>query len=211
MSGKSELSQSNGLEVQNLVMVRKGLTLPPITFSLLPGAGMGIYGPNGCGKSTLLDTIAGILPYKSGKIEIQGRLGYAMTFEGIQQNLTGLDNLFLEANYAGLAKQVAEDRIIKYAQLCRSEDFLEMKVHQMSAGMRVRLMITASLLTEPDILLLDEAFNALDETSVTSIKEILQLEKEKGLSILFVSHNKQHFDGVCENILELPAMQVHYL
>ncbi|KAF1297347.1 hypothetical protein BAU15_11395 [Enterococcus sp. JM4C] len=196
------------LIVENLVLSRKNSLEKPLSLSLEKGQGLGIYGPNGAGKSTLLDTISGILPAADGRITVNGTLSYAMQFDGFQENLSCLDNLYLEANYAGIPKNLRHERITQRAQECGVNSFLKKKVSQLSSGMRVRVMLAASLLINPDILLLDEAFNALDEETIASMQEILQREKERGLSLLFVSHNKFHFDSLCESILLFPSLEV---
>lgn len=201
------MEDKNVLEIKHLTLIRTKELTHDINLTLKKGHGLGIYGPNGSGKSTLLDTIADILPKKQGNILINGQLGYAMQAEGFQENMTCLDTLHLEAIYAGLPKKVAKKRITQYSKECSVESFLSKKVNQLSAGMQVRLMLTASLLVEPDILLLDESFNALDEDSITAIKQILKRQKEKGLSLVFVSHNKDHFTELCESILYFPELK----
>lgn len=201
------MKEKNILEIEDLILTRTNQLTHPLNLILKKGNGLGIYGPNGSGKSTLLDTIAGILPQKNGNILINGKLGYAMQAEGFQENMTCLDCLRLEAIYAGLSKKIAKERISQYSKECAVDSFLSKKINQLSAGMKVRLMLTASLLVEPEILLLDESFNALDEESIIAIKEILKKQKEKGLSILFVSHNKDHFIELCESILYFPELK----
>lgn len=199
---------NNVLEIEDLVLNRKKLSLPPISFFLEKQTGLGIYGTNGSGKSTLLDTIAGVLPKKSGSVIINGKVGYAMQPEGFQENMTCLDNLYLEAAYAGLSKQVAKSRIETYSLECDLQDFLMKKVTDLSSGMKVRLMLAASFLIEPDLLLLDESFNALDEESIQKIKQILLKKKANGMSLIFVSHNKMHFDELCDSLLLFPSLEV---
>ncbi|MGM0123206.1 hypothetical protein IGI37_000572 [Enterococcus sp. AZ194] len=198
----------NQLVVENLLLSRKNVTDQPISLSLKKGQGIGIYGPNGSGKSTLLDTISGILPVGEGEIIVNGVLSYAMQFDGFQENLSCLDNLYLEATYAGISKNQRQERIVQRAEECGVTSFLNKKVSQLSSGMRVRVMLAASLLVNPDVLLLDEAFNALDEETIGSMQEILHREKQKGLSLLFVSHNKFHFDSICEAIVLFPSLEV---
>ena len=195
------------LVTTNLLLNRKNIDTPPINLSLKKKAGLGIYGANGSGKSTLLDTLSGIILPKEGNVLVDGKIGYAMQPEGFQESMSCLDNLYLEASYAGLDKRTTRERIEKYSQACELTSFLNKKVNQLSTGMKVRLMLAASLLIEPHLLLLDESFNALDEESIQNIKSILINEKEKGMSLIFVSHNKEHFSGLCEQILYFPSLR----
>jgi ABC-type multidrug transport system ATPase subunit len=201
----------NQLVIEGMLLSRKTVTNQPISLTLKKGEGIGIYGPNGSGKSTLLDSISGILPLAEGRVTVNGILSYAMQFDGFQENLSCLDNLYLEANYAGIPKNERKERITKRAQECGVTSFLKKKVNKLSSGMRVRLMLAASLLVNPDVLLLDEAFNALDEETIVSMQAILHREKQNGLSILFVSHNKFHFESICESILLFPSLEVEAL
>ncbi|WP_297075522.1 ATP-binding cassette domain-containing protein [uncultured Enterococcus sp.] len=186
--------------IDNLLLKRKSAIQKPLSFSLEAGKGLAIYGSNGSGKSTLLDTIAGVLPYKGGKIEINGVLGYVIHYGGFEEHLTCLDNLYLEARYAKMPKEKIDERIIFCSDRCGITPFLNTKIRKLSTGMRVRVMIAASLLVRPDILLMDESFNALDERSVYQIKQLLLEEKKNGLSLLVVSHRLSDFQDICERI-----------
>lgn len=199
------------LQLEGLVLKRKTVSHQPIDLGLLSGEGIGIYGENGTGKSTLLDTVAGILSPKSGKVLVNGILSYVMSFDGFQENMSCRDNLYLECMLANIPQSERKARIERVVKECLLHEFVDKKIQELSSGMRVRVMIAASLLVEPDILLLDEAFNALDQETIASIKGILRKKKEHGLCLLFVSHEKQHFEALCDKILYFPELREEIL
>lgn len=195
------------ITIKGIHSVRQNKLPEELTISLNAGEGLGIFGPNGSGKSTLLDIIAGILPSKEAQIGLNGTLGYAMQKDGFHETLSCLDNLILEANYAQLPKNDIKARIAQCAQQCGVSSFLKVKVAKLSAGMRARLSLAASLICDPQVLLMDESFNALDEQSVIEIKDMLIQKKHEGLSIIFVTHNREEFNGLCEKILHFPSLK----
>lgn len=199
------------ITISGIQTLRKNQLAHPLSITLKQGEGLGIFGPNGCGKSTFLDIIAGILPSKEAQITTDKQIGYAMQKDGFHENLSCLDNLILEANYAQLPKTKVNAAIEECAKLCGTETFLKKKVAKLSAGMRARLSLTAALICQPEVLLLDESFNALDEHSVVEIKAMLMEKKQAGLTILLVSHNREEFDGLCEKILHFPSLEEQIL
>lgn len=193
------------IEVQNLAHLK----LPQaFNLTITAGQGIGIFGPNGSGKSTLLDTIAGVLPLQSGRIEISGTLGYAMQQAGFEASLTVFDNLYLEGRLLGLKKKILLERLTYVAEVCGVTAFLKNKYGRLSTGMKARVTLAASLLNEPDILLLDEAFNALDEATIKILKEVLLEKKQAGMMIVFVSHQKSDFLGLCNELVYFPSLRV---
>lgn len=195
------------IEISGIQTLRHNQLAEPLSIQLSEGEGLGIFGPNGSGKSTFLDVVAGILPSKEATITTEKRIGYAMQKDGFHEHLSCRDNLVLEANYARLPRKEIPTTIEKCASLCGVETFLKEKVTKLSAGMRARLSLAASLICQPEILLLDESFNALDEQSVAEIKKMLRRKKRKGLTIIFVSHNREEFSGLCEKVLYFPTLK----
>lgn len=199
------------IEISGIRTLRNNQLTSPLSLALRAGEGVGIFGPNGSGKSTFLDIVAGILPSKEARIQTATQIGYAMQKDGFHENLSCKDNLLLEANYAGVPKAKIKDTVEECASVCGAEHYLNKKVARLSAGMRARLAIAASLVCQPKILLMDESFNALDVASAKEIKGMLMQKKEEGLAFIFVSHDREEFTGLCEKVLYFPTLEVHSL
>ena len=186
----------------------KTTLLHSVSFVLNAGVGMGIQGYNGCGKSTLLDILAGLQKQSGGTLTINTTIGYVMQKCGFQEGLTCLDNLRLEAALCGLKGKIAEKRVDELVCSCLLEGFIKTRADKMSAGMRGRLALALALMPNPGLLLLDEAFSALDEHSKNHFKALLGSLKLSGTAILMVSHNTDDFIGLCEYVLSFPGEEV---
>ena len=180
----------------------------PVSCTLGPGEGLGIFGHNGSGKSTLLDIIAGLTQPSAGKVVMRGMVGYVMQHAGFVESLSFKDNLLSEAYLSGLRGQEARRQAHLAAARLEMLPFWTKRYGKGSSGMKGRLSVAAALLASPQILLLDEAFNYLDERSIEQTHHVLLAEKERGATLLMVSHNREDFVGLCERVLELPSAQI---
>jgi ABC-type multidrug transport system ATPase subunit len=196
------------LAVEKLNKLYKDTLLRAVTFTLNAGEGMGVRGCNGCGKTTLLDIIAGLKKQNGGTVSVDATVGYVMQKNGFQEGLSCMDNLRLEAALCGLKGLKANRRIYECIADCQIESFADKKVIKCSEGMRGRLAIAMSLISNPGLLLLDEAFGALDEASRQHIIDLLLKRKNAGMAILMVSHNPKDFGGLCERVLSFPGEEV---
>ena len=176
----------------------------PINISLGRGMGLGVYGQNGSGKTTFLDIIAGLTRQSAGTAKYKGTLTYVMQRPSFQESLSFKDNLATEAYLYGYRGAAAKARIEECAQRCGLTTFWKKRYARGSAGMRGRLGVAAALIPGPDIILLDEVFNFLDIESVAQIKQVLLSEKQRGMSIVMVSHSRDDFLGLCQQVLMLP-------
>jgi|GEM_PF-3526452 len=197
------------LLVEKVTKVRGTALFSPVSFTLHAGEGIGIYGHNGCGKTTLLDMIAGVRSPDAGEIKLGVSVGYVMQSDGFQDSMTCRDNLLFEAALCGLRGQEARQRVELAAEQCGVSDFLGKRLSRCSAGMRGRLSIAAALIPKPGVLLLDEAFSALDSETHSRIKSLLFEQKESGTALVLVSHSREDFDGLCERVLTLPDGEVN--
>jgi NitT/TauT family transport system ATP-binding protein len=174
------------------------LALDRIDLDVHPGEFLCIVGPSGCGKSTLLHLIAGLQKPTSGRIAMDGENVSApgtdriLIFQehGLFPWLTVGQNVEFGMKMKGLSKAEREDRTRHYLRLVHLSQFKDSRPHQLSGGMRQRVALARALATEPDVLLMDEPFAALDaQTRDMLHDELEKIWAETGRTIIFVTHN----------------------
>jgi NitT/TauT family transport system ATP-binding protein len=183
----------------------------PVSFTLAPAFGLGVIGRNGSGKSTLLDMIAGIARPDAGTIKTNGQVGYVMQRDDLSDLLSCRENLLFEAALRRLPRDIAARRVENCAALCGIAFFLNKRLSRCSAGMRQRVNIAAALLSEPAVLLLDEAFSNLDAQSVRDLRDVFADRKAGGAAVIVVSHDPEDFADLCDRTLQLPDATVRSL
>jgi NitT/TauT family transport system ATP-binding protein len=174
------------------------LALDRIDLDVHPGEFLCIVGPSGCGKSTLLHLIAGLQKPTSGRIAMDGDSVTApgtdriLIFQehGLFPWLTVGQNVEFGMKMKGLSKAERQDRTRYYLRLVHLSQFKDSRPHQLSGGMRQRVALARALATEPDVLLMDEPFAALDaQTRDMLHDELEKIWAETGRTIIFVTHN----------------------
>ncbi|HBT95413.1 MAG TPA: multidrug ABC transporter ATP-binding protein, partial [Coriobacteriia bacterium] len=162
----------------------------------------------GSGKTTLLDIIAGLEKPTGGSVQVSGSVGYVMQHPGFQEHLSFKDNLLLEAYLSGLKGEEAKAQVELLAARLEILPFWKKRYSKGSSGMRGKLSIAAALFGAPQVLLLDEAFNYLDEHAVEQTRHVLLAEKQRGATLVMVSHNRDDFAGLCERVIGLPSAEI---
>jgi NitT/TauT family transport system ATP-binding protein len=174
------------------------LALDKINLEVKPGEFLCIVGPSGCGKSTLLHLIAGLLPQTSGKVLVDGTpvsgpgTDRILIFQelGLFPWLTVGGNVEFGMKMKNISKAVREEKVQYYLRLVHLSKFRNSYIHQLSGGMRQRVALARALATEPDVLLMDEPFAALDaQTRDLLHDELERIWAETGRTIIFVTHN----------------------
>lgn len=166
---------------------------------LIEDAGIyGIIAPNGRGKSTLLDLLSGLLVPQRGRITWnEKRLAYAQDTNVLYENLTPLDHIKLTQSLLNTSSNIQE----YYLDAFGVNDFINIKVKNLSLGMKKRLMMSLSFMQDSDVILLDEPLNGLDVESITVIRSILLSEAKKNKTIIIASHNLDELEKVTNNII----------
>jgi NitT/TauT family transport system ATP-binding protein len=174
------------------------LALDNISLAVRAGEFLCIVGPSGCGKSTLLHLIAGLHPQTSGKVFVDGHpvsgpgTDRILIFQelGLFPWLTVGGNVEFGMKMKNVPKAEREEKTQYYLRLVHLSKFRNSYVHQLSGGMRQRVALARALATEPDVLLMDEPFAALDaQTRDLLHDELERLWAETGRTIIFVTHN----------------------
>jgi NitT/TauT family transport system ATP-binding protein len=174
------------------------LALDKISLEVKPGEFLCIVGPSGCGKSTLLHLIAGLQPQSSGNVLVDGvpvrgpGTDRILIFQelGLFPWLTVGANVEFGLKIKKIGKAEREEKMQYYLRLVHLSKFRDSYIHQLSGGMRQRVALARALATEPDVLLMDEPFAALDaQTRDLLHDELERLWAETGRTIIFVTHN----------------------
>jgi NitT/TauT family transport system ATP-binding protein len=174
--------------------------LEKVSFEIQSGNFASIVGPSGCGKSTLLKIISGLLPASSGKISVSGKRvdqpleNVGMVFQApvLLKWRSVLGNVLLPVEFAKLDVAGYLDKARALIQLVGLAGFEEMYPHELSGGMQQRASLCRALVTDPQLLLMDEPFGALDAMTRDELDiELLRIWEERKKTVLFVTHSIQ--------------------
>ena len=200
------------IEIKNVTKkIDKEMVLNDISLSLNSGTIYGLVGRNGSGKSMLLKTICGFVKPDKGYVIVNGEDIYKnSTFPkntaalierpNYLPELTGFENLKM---LASINKKIDDTEILNTLKKVNLLDEKDKKFKKYSLGMKQKLGIAQVLMENPDIMILDEPFNGLEEESANKIRKILLEEKEKGKLIIIATHIKEDIDELCNVIFHI--------
>lgn len=175
--------------------------LRDVSLKIHEGETVGIIGRNGAGKSSLLGLIAGVLKPTRGSVTVNGRVSPLLELgAGFHPELTGRENIVLNGVLMGLTRaNVFEkvDRIIGFSEL---EDFIDQPIRTYSTGMLTRLGFSVAVHLDPEIFLIDEVLSVGDKGfQKKCVKKIIEF-KEKGVTMVFVSHMLEEMELICDRV-----------
>ena len=184
--------------------------------SLTVGAGefVSVVGPTGCGKSTLLNVAAGLLEPSRGSVRIFGeplrglnrRAGYMFQAESLMPWRTALQNVMAGLQFREVPEPEAREQAEDWLRRVGLGGFGDRYPHQMSGGMRKRASLAQTLVLDPDIILMDEPFSALDiQTRQLMENEVLQLWAQKKKAVLFITHDLDEAIAMSDRVVVLSA------
>lgn len=190
-----------------------GFSLPPekikkvlsgISFRVKRGEAVGIIGMNGAGKSTLLKIITGTVIPSTGAVSFYGRVAALLELGmGMHPDFTGRQNILMMGQLVGMSVQEIQQKMTEIEDFAEIGTFIDEPVRTYSSGMQVRLAFSIATAVRPDILIVDEALSVGDayfqQKSFQKIKEF----KEQGTTLLFVSHDMQAVQTICDRAILL--------
>ena len=173
--------------------------LRDISIEVEEGKTVGLLGHNGSGKSTLLKCIGGILQPNKGVIRTKGRLASLLELgAGFHPELTGRENVFLNASILGMSKRDIEGRFDDIVGFAELEQFIDQQVKHYSSGMYVRLGFAVATNVDPDVLLVDEVLAVGDESFQRKCLDRVRLFQKQGRTIVFVTHAADLVRQICD-------------
>jgi len=184
------------------------------TLHIAPGEFVSIVGPTGCGKSTLLNVGAGLLEPSSGAVRVFGeqleginrRAGYMFQAEVLMPWCSALENVMAGLQYRGLPDAQARREAEEWLARVGLQGFGDRYPHQLSGGMRKRVALAQTLIMDPDIILMDEPFSALDiQTRQLMENEVLDLWSAKKKAVLFITHDLDEAIAMSDRVVVLSA------
>ena len=196
------------------------LAVKDVSFRIRPGEILGYLGPNGAGKSTTVKMLTGLIEPSDGQIFYNGqtvyddftgfqrRIGYVPEEPHLYQHLTGREYLQLVGRLRGMQRVPLETKMDEFLRLFSLWDDRHSPLASYSKGMRQKILLSAALLHDPEILILDEPFSGLDVTSALVLRRLLRALADAGKMILYSSHVLEVVEKVCSQVLILRKGEV---
>ncbi|MDZ7694949.1 MAG: ABC transporter ATP-binding protein [Balneolaceae bacterium] len=202
------------IEISKLKKTYQGeAVINGLDLSIPTGSIFGLIGPNGAGKSTLMGILTGILGYDEGTIkiddlelneeheqEIKQRSASVLQPPLLFEHFTSHDFLIYICDMYNIPEDNRKERIDSLLDYLGILEFQHVKVSKLSAGSRKKLSFCAAVLSDPNVLFLDEPFESVDVISIGRMKTILKKLKAKGVSIIITSHILEIVENLCDDI-----------
>lgn len=188
------------------------IAIEKIQFGVKPGEFISIIGPSGCGKSTLLSIIAGLEPKTTGKILLEGeeiinispKIGYMLQKDSLLEWRTIYQNVIFGLEVKHMKDKENEEYAINLLKKYKLYEFKDKYPNQLSGGMRQRVALIRTLAIKPKILLLDEAFSALDyQTRIMVTNDIFHILKNEKITVLIVTHDISEAISMADRVIVL--------
>ncbi len=198
------------LEVRNLVKRYDGFTaVDDLTFEVRRGEIFGLLGPNGAGKTTTIRAIMDIFKPDEGTIVVLGRppgaartrVGYLPEERGLYRDLKVLEVLEYLAELKGMDRSRAREQAQKWLERVDLAEWATRKVKDLSRGMQQKLQFVASVVHDPELLILDEPFQGLDPVNVDLLKRLIRDLQAEGKTILLSAHQMNLVEVLCDRIV----------
>ena len=178
--------------------------LPDISFEVEEGERLGVLGFNGAGKSTMLKVIAGVLKPTKGSVKVNGVIAPLLELgAGFDMNYTGAENIYLYGATMGYSRKYIQERYDEIVEFSELGEFIDVPVKNYSSGMRARLGFAIATAVEPEVLILDEVLSVGDAKFRIKSENKIKSMFDKGVTVLFVSHNTAQVRRLCTKAIIL--------
>lgn len=202
------------LEINNLrKKYKNGRGIENVSLVVNPGDVVGLLGPNGSGKTTTMKAVCGLITLNSGNVKMFGydmeadfekgmeKVGFLIEEPSLCLNASAEQNLKMAAKYY---RGIGDERIDKVLELVKLERYKKDKTSRFSLGMKQRLGLALAMLSEPELLVLDEPLNGLDIEGIIHIRELISaLAEQKNTAFLISSHIAAELEKVCNRVAVL--------
>jgi ABC-2 type transport system ATP-binding protein len=181
-----------------------------VSFAVDPGEIFGLLGPNGAGKTTTIRMMLDIFKPDAGTVRVFGgaldlgkkrRIGYMPEDRGLYKDLKLEPTLVYLATLKGLDEKTARNRLGGWLDRLELAEHGQKKVQELSKGMQQKAQLIATLLHDPDLIVIDEPFAALDPVSTRVVKQILEEQRQAGKAILMSTHQMHQAEALCDRIV----------
>lgn len=181
-----------------------------LSFEVLPGEVLGFLGPNGSGKTTTMRMILDIIRPDRGRIEVlggppgsgtQSRVGYLPEDRGLYRDARVIDTLTYFGALRGMATSAARTRASTLLAEVGLPDALHKKAAELSRGMHQKAQLIATILNDPDLLIVDEPFQGLDPVNAELLKGVLARQRERGAAVIMSTHDMADAQALCDRIV----------
>ncbi len=204
------------IELQGISKKFSAITVvDDVSFTVAPGEVLGYLGPNGAGKTTTIRMLAGLLAPSKGRILFGGRdirdglqdykkrLGYVPEQSEIYPHLSAREYLTMVGRLRGLPERTLKSRIVDLLRVFDLDSDMSDPISSYSKGMRQKVLITAALLHDPDVLLLDEPMSGLDVTTSLVIRDLIKRLALERKAVIYSSHVLEVTEKVCSKVIIL--------
>ncbi|WP_426508602.1 ABC transporter ATP-binding protein [Serratia proteamaculans] len=186
----------------SLLSGRSYLAIEDISFQVQKGESVALIGRNGAGKSTSLGLVAGVMKPTSGRVSVVGRVASMLELGGgFHPELTGRENIRLNATLLGLRRKELKQRLDKIIEFSELGEFIDEPIRVYSSGMLAKLGFSVITQVDPDILIIDEVLAVGDIAFQRKCLNTINEFKKKGITILFVSHNLEDVEKICDKVI----------
>jgi ABC-2 type transport system ATP-binding protein len=181
-----------------------------LSFDVYPGEVLGFLGPNGSGKTTTMRMILDIVRPMKGRISVfgeppgvehQSRVGYLPEDRGLYRDVKIIDTLTYFGSLRGMSRREAHDRAMELMTEMELADAAEKKAAELSRGMHQKAQLIATILNDPDLLIIDEPFQGLDPVNADMLKGVVRGQKERGAAVIMSTHDMGDAQTLCDRIL----------
>ncbi len=204
------------LELRQVTKRYRGIAVvQEVSFRIAAGEVLGYLGPNGAGKSTTVKMVTGLIEPTHGEILFNGRgihddlvgyrarLGYVPEEAQVYTHLSGLEYLQLVGRLRGMPEKVIESKARSLLSLFGLQHALEAPIQDYSKGMKQRVLLSAALIHNPDLIIFDEPLSGLDAITSRLFKDLLVVLKREGKAVLYISHVLEVVEQVCDRVIIL--------